>query len=92
MVRFMFRLTFLLLFSIGGESLAVAQNTYAVLWFRGKELNTVFGLQLSIARVGSMVNFNTISKVYDAVAKKFEGHEALGVTLMLGMHFRYDYS
>lgn len=37
--------------SIGGESLAVAQNTYAVNWFKGKELNLVFGLQLSIAQL-----------------------------------------
>jgi MFS family permease len=39
------------IFGIGGESLAVAQNTYAVAWFFGKELNLVFGLQLSIARL-----------------------------------------
>ena len=32
-------------FGIGGESLAVAQNTYAVSWFKGKELNMVFGFQ-----------------------------------------------
>ncbi|KAI8772369.1 major facilitator superfamily domain-containing protein 1, partial [Biomphalaria glabrata] len=38
-------------FGIGGESLAVAQNTYAVKWFQGKELNMVFGLQLSFSRV-----------------------------------------
>lgn len=37
--------------SIGGESLAVAQNTFAVNWFKGKELNLVFGLQLSMARL-----------------------------------------
>ena len=36
---------------IGGESLAVAQNTYAVKWFQGRELNMVFGLQLSFSRV-----------------------------------------
>lgn len=42
---------FLFLVSIGGESLAVAQNTYAVNWFKGKELNLVFGLQLSMARL-----------------------------------------
>lgn len=42
-------------FRIGGESLAVAQNTYAVSWFKGKELNLVFGLQLSMARIVSMV-------------------------------------
>lgn len=43
------------IFGIGAESLAVAQNNYAVLWFKGKELNMVFGLQLSFARVGSTV-------------------------------------
>lgn len=42
-------------FSIGGESLCVAQNNYAVIWFKGKELNMVFGLQLSIARVVSII-------------------------------------
>ena len=39
------------LYSIGGESLCVAQNTYAVKWFSGRELNMVFGLQLSFSRV-----------------------------------------
>ena len=36
-------------FGIGGESLAVAQNTYAVSWFKGKELNMVFGFQVSLS-------------------------------------------
>lgn len=39
------------IFGIGGESLASAQNAYAVAWFFGKQLNFVFGLQLSFARV-----------------------------------------
>ena len=39
--------------SLGGENLAVAQNNYAVLWFKGKELNMVFGLLLSVSRVVS---------------------------------------
>lgn len=38
-------------FRMGGENLAVAQNTYAVGWFHGRELNLVFGLQLSFSRV-----------------------------------------
>jgi len=41
-------------FSLGGENLAVAQNTYSVNWFKGKELNMVFGLQLSFSRVVSV--------------------------------------
>ena len=44
---------FRFIFGIGGESLAVAQNTYAVSWFKGKELNMVFGFQLSVARYPS---------------------------------------
>jgi len=52
------------IFGIGGESLAVAQNTYAVSWFKGKELNMVFGFQLSIARVGSTVNFLAMGPLF----------------------------
>ena len=46
------------IFGIGGESLAVAQNTYAVVWFKEKELNLVFGLQLSMARIVSLYFIN----------------------------------
>ena len=58
-------------FGIGGESLAVAQNTYAVSWFKGKELNMVFGFQLSIARVGSSVNFMVLSPLYNFISDTF---------------------
>lgn len=44
----------------------------------------MFGLLLSIARAGSLVNFNAMVPVYNEVMKHFKGHEALGVTLMLG--------
>uniref|UniRef100_A0A9J8A310 Lysosomal dipeptide transporter MFSD1 n=1 Tax=Cyprinus carpio carpio TaxID=630221 RepID=A0A9J8A310_CYPCA len=73
------------LFSIGGESLAVAQNTYAVNWFKGKELNLVFGLQLSMARLGSTVNMNVIGWVYGRIQAMLgsAGHTTLGVTLMI---------
>ena len=51
-------------FGIGGESLAVAQNTYASVWFKGDILNMVFGLQTSIARVGSTVNFQVVGPLF----------------------------
>ncbi|XP_014324962.2 major facilitator superfamily domain-containing protein 1 isoform X2 [Xiphophorus maculatus] len=72
-------------FGIGGESLAVAQNTYAVNWFKGKELNLVFGLQLSMARLGSTVNMNIMGWVYSkvAVAVGSSGHTTLGISLMI---------
>lgn len=71
-------------FGIGGESLAVAQNTYAVNWFKGKELNLVFGLQLSMARLGSTVNMNIMGWVYHRVEEAVTaGHTTLGVSLMI---------
>ncbi|XP_064455150.1 major facilitator superfamily domain-containing protein 1-like [Ornithodoros turicata] len=70
-------------FGVGGESLAVAQNTYAVSWFKGKELNMVFGLQLSISRLGSMANFMSMPYIYKALPEKYEGHTRLGFTLLL---------
>ncbi|EDL15513.1 major facilitator superfamily domain-containing protein 1 [Mus musculus] len=73
-------------FGIGGESLAVAQNTYAVSWFKGKELNLVFGLQLSMARIGSTVNMNLMGWLYGKIEALLgsAGHMTLGVTLMIG--------
>lgn len=74
-------------FGIGGESLAVAQNTYAVSWFKGKELNLVFGLQLSMARIGSTVNMNLMGWLYSKVEASLgsAGHTTLGVTLLIGV-------
>lgn len=69
---------------IGAESLAVAQNNYAVLWFKGKELNMVFGLQLSFARIGSAVNFLVIESIYEWVHRQYQGAEALGIVLYIG--------
>lgn len=70
-------------FGIGAESLAVAQNSYAVLWFKGKELNMVFGLQLSFARVGSTVNFLVMEPIYNYVSQYYKGPECIGIVLFL---------
>jgi len=48
------------LFGLGGESLAVAQSALVTQWFRGKELAMALGVNLSVARLGSVVN-NTLS-------------------------------
>ena len=71
-------------FGIGGESLAVAQNTYASAWFKGKALNMVFGFQLSVARVGSYANFLTVGDMFKYF--KEQGHigtDALGWTFVI---------
>lgn len=71
------------IFGIGAESLAVAQNNYAVLWFKGKELNMVFGLQLSFARVGSTVNFLVMESVYQYVKQFYTGSYVIGMVLFI---------
>eukprot|EP00742_Colponemidia_sp_Colp-10_P008520 GILJ01009232.1.p1 GENE.GILJ01009232.1~~GILJ01009232.1.p1 ORF type:complete len:436 (-),score=60.05 GILJ01009232.1:46-1353(-) len=43
-------------FGLGGESLNVGQSTMMATWFKGKELAFALGLNLSIARLGSVVN------------------------------------
>lgn len=76
-----------LIFGLGGENLAVAQNSYAVSWFDGRALNMVFGLQLSFARMGSTLNMQIMQPLYVAVQSSFKGHTALGLTLMIGACF-----
>lgn len=70
-------------FGIGGESLAVAQNTYAVSWFQNKELNFVFGLQLSLSRVGSTVGLNLIKPIYHGFNSLAHGHTLLGLVFFV---------
>ncbi|XP_063376320.1 major facilitator superfamily domain-containing protein 1-like [Cydia fagiglandana] len=71
------------IFGIGGESLQVVVNNYVVLWFKGKELNMVFGLQLSFSRFGSTVNFWIMGPIYKWVSTYFVGYERLGVALFI---------
>ncbi|XP_018017099.2 major facilitator superfamily domain-containing protein 1-like [Hyalella azteca] len=72
------------IFGIGGESLIIAQNAYTVSWFKGKELNTVFGLIGSLSRVGSTVNFLVMEPIYNWVDQTQDGHVTLGITLAIG--------
>lgn len=50
-----------LLFGIGAESLIVAVTTAIAKWFRGKELSFAFGVNLTIARLGSFAALNSPS-------------------------------
>ena len=74
-------------FGIGGESLNMALNTYTVSWFKGKELNMVFGFQLSIARVGSTLNFLVMEPIFHHIKNNFEDNSALGWTLLIACSF-----
>jgi len=48
-----------LVFGLGAESLIVAVTTAIARWFRGKELSFAFGMNLTIARLGSFVALNS---------------------------------
>jgi len=57
-----------LIFGLGAESLIVAITTTIARWFKGKELSFAFGLNLTIARLGSFAALNSPSwaiKFYD---------------------------
>lgn len=68
-------------YGLGGESLCVAQNTYVVAWFRGRELNTVFGFQITVSRAGSTLAYNTMHMVFNALRVTYPPRVALGYTL-----------
>lgn len=48
-----------LLYGLGAESMIVAITTIIARWFKGKELSFAFGLNLTIARLGSFLALNS---------------------------------
>jgi len=48
-----------LVFGLGAESLIVSVTTALAKWFKGKELSFAFGLNLTIARLGSFLALNS---------------------------------
>lgn len=70
-------------YGLGGESLCVAQNTYVVAWFKGRELNTVFGFQITVSRAGSTLAYNTMHLVYNHSRSSYSPQFALGYTLLV---------
>jgi MFS family permease len=48
-----------LVFGLGAESLIVAVTTVLAKWFKGKELSLAFGLNLTIARLGTFAALNS---------------------------------
>lgn len=50
-----------LVFGLGAESMIVATTTIIARWFKGKELSLAFGLNLTLARLGSFLALNSPS-------------------------------
>lgn len=51
-----------LLYGLGAESLIITQNKVISKWFRGKELALAFGLNLTVARLGTFAALNTAAR------------------------------
>ena len=66
-------------FGAGGESMSVAQSSIVSVWFKGKELAFALGLNLSVARLGSVINAATVPELYN----KYGLGMALGVGCIL---------
>jgi len=64
------------IFGMGGESMSVAQSAIVSVWFKGKELAFALGINMSISRLGSVLNAAVVPSVYDS--------SGLGMALMVG--------
>ena len=63
-------------FGLGGESMTVSQSTIVSSWFQGKELSFAFGINLSVARIGSSIN--------GPVETYFADNNSVGFALLIG--------
>ncbi len=61
-----------LLFGLGAESMIVAITTSVARWFRGKEFSLAFGLNLTLARIGSFMALNSPSWAKDIYDKGWQ--------------------
>jgi nitrate/nitrite transporter NarK len=68
-----------LVYSLGGESLSVSQSAIVSNWFKGKELAMALGLNLSVSRLGSVINGLVVPQVYND-----EHPDNLGIALLIG--------
>jgi MFS family permease len=76
-----------LIFGLGAESMIVAVTTTLAKWFRGKELSFAFGLNLTIARLGSFAALNSPSwarGLYDDWQKPLILAVLIGTTCLVG--------
>lgn len=56
--------------------MGVAQSSIVSVWFKGKELAFALGLNMSMARLGSVINADYVPSVYDS--------SGLGMALTVG--------
>jgi MFS family permease len=66
-------------FGFGGESLGVAQGTLVASWFKNSELALALGINLSVARLGSVIN----NELSPAIARASSVSGALWVGVIM---------
>jgi len=67
------------IFGIGGESMQIAQTVLLFKWFKGKEVALALGLNISVARAGSVLN--------DVLSPWTASHYGLPAAFWLGTAF-----
>lgn len=71
------------IFGLGGGSITVVQNAITAKWFKGREMAFAFGCTLTISRIGSVINYDVTSLIYEKAEDAQPGF-GLGITLWVG--------
>jgi len=73
-----------LIFGLGGGPITIVQNTIAARWFAGKELAFAFGVSLTVSRLGSVINYDLTTIIYDKADALSPGF-GLAYTFVFGL-------
>ena len=66
-------------FGLGGENCAVIQNAITAKWFKGKEINLALGINVTIARIGSVITSNLNPQIYDSFNNSLTACYIMGI-------------
>ncbi len=77
------------IFGIGGGITAISGSTFAAKWFKSKELNLVFGLQLCLARMASTICLNLLFPINNMIRNFLDpdssANQVIGFTLIIAL-------
>ena len=73
-----------LIFGLGGGPITIVQNTIAARWFAGKELAFAFGVSLTVSRLGSVINYDLTTIIFDKADALSPGF-GLAYTFVFGL-------
>ena len=79
------------IFGFGGESLSVVQSAFVASYFQGKELAFAMGVNLALARIGSVVNDTASAAISSSYSVVYAYWTGLGVCILslIGMVVAY---